>query len=118
MAINFETTDPAQLLASYKEAIREKKVLTWAVDDDGDFYHTPDQWKNRGWLRPDISLGRLTMNFVCNKGFVTRPADYGVLHGRFIESMLTHCDRLFTTASATAMPTNSDIINTTATASA
>ena len=35
---------------------------------------------------------------------------YGVYHGRFIESMLTHCDKLFTETRATAMPTIDDIV--------
>jgi hypothetical protein len=54
------------------------------------------------------------MNFVARDNKKTSKADYGVLHGRFIESMLTHCDGLFSNATATALPTNSDIINTVA----
>jgi hypothetical protein len=114
MAINFQATNPAALLAAFKKAIDNKHVVTWAYDSEGDFYHTPDQWKGVGWLRPTIYSGQLTMNFVGRNNKKTLKGDYGVLHGRFIESMLTHCDELFSNATATASPTNSDIITTVA----
>ncbi|PIT02081.1 hypothetical protein TSA1_15920 [Bradyrhizobium nitroreducens] len=116
MAINFETSDPPGLLKAFKKAIDEGHVVTWAYDSDGDFYHTPPQWKGRGWLRPSYALGRLSLNYICNGGLKTTKADYGVCHGRFIESMLAHCDGLFLSAAATAMPTNADIINSTSVA--
>ncbi|MCK1735795.1 hypothetical protein IVA79_18080 [Bradyrhizobium sp. 138] len=116
MAINFETGNPPALLKAFKKAIDEGHVVTWAYDKDGDFYHTPDQWRGRGWLRPTLYTGQLTMNFVKNNTLRTSSADYAVLHGRFIESMLTHCDKLFSNASATALPSNADSINTTSAA--
>jgi hypothetical protein len=108
MAINFETTDPEKLLATFRKMIDKKEVLTWSYDKDGDFTHTPDQWKNEAWLRPVLYNGRLVMNFLGHNKHKTTKVLYGVYHGRFIESMLTHCDTLFTNAHATAMPTNSD----------
>lgn len=114
MAVNFETADPYKLLAAFKKAIDDGHVVTWAYDKDGDFTHVPDQWKNKAWLRPVIFSGRLTLNFVGNTKIKTSKAVYGVYHGRFIESMLTHCDGLFSTGTATAMPTNSDYIQSAA----
>jgi len=108
MAINFETTDPQKLLAAYKAAIAQGHVDTWAVDKNGNFTHTPPQWKDQAVLRPTIYNGWLVMNFYLMKGQKTTNALYGVYHGRFIESMLTHCDKLFTNSTATAMPTNAD----------
>ena len=111
MAINFETSTPKKLLADFKKAITEGHVVTWAIDADGDFYHTPDQWKSLAYLRPTILDGtRLTLNFY-TRTTKTSKAAYGVYHGRFIESMLTHCDTLFTISSATATPTNSDVVS-------
>jgi hypothetical protein len=113
MAINFETTTPKNLLAAFKKAVDEGHIVTWQYDSDGDFTHTPEQWKYRAWLRPVIYEGtRLTLNFVCRSDEQTTKAVYGVYHGRFIESMLTHCDELFTIGIATAGATNSDLINT------
>lgn len=111
MAINFDTTNPSGLLAAFKKAIDDKKVVTWSYDKDGDFTHTPEQWRFKAWLRPSIFNGRLIMNFLGNPSETTTKVVYGVYHGRFIESMLSHCDTLFTAGSATAMPTNSDNIS-------
>jgi hypothetical protein len=112
MAINFETSDATKLLAAFKKAIDDGHVVTWSYDKDGDFTHTPDQWRNQAWMRPVVYQGRLTMNFMGRSDQKTSRAVYGVYHGRFIESMLTHCDKLFSSGVATAMPTNSDRITT------
>jgi hypothetical protein len=37
-------------------------------------------------------------------------AVYAVYHGRFIESMLSHCDELFSDGCATVMPEQGDVI--------
>lgn len=110
MAVNFESRDPTNLLATFKKAIDEGRVDTWSYDKDGNFTHTPPQWRDQAVLRPTILNGWLVMNFYLRKGQKASKALYAVYHGRFIESMLTHCDTLFTTANATAMPTNSDRI--------
>ncbi|MBY3500178.1 hypothetical protein [Rhizobium laguerreae] len=114
MAVNFSTSNPRNLLDAFKKAIDDGHVVTWSYDGDGDFTHTPEQWKNKAWLRPSISDGVLTLNFVANNTITTTKAVYGVYHGRFIESMLTHCDKLFAFGAATAMPTNSDVIQSAA----
>jgi len=111
MGIYFDTTDPQKLLRTYKALIDQKHVVTWSYDKDGDFTHTPAQWKHQAWLRPSIYSGRLLMSFVGNNSQKTSAAVYGVYHGRFIESMLTHCDQLFSNGIATAMPLNSDYIH-------
>jgi hypothetical protein len=110
MAVTFETSDPRKLLALFKKAIDDRHVVTWSYDSDGDFTHTPDQWRNQAWLRPVIYDGQLTLNFLRNKNVEVTKALYGVYEGRFVESMLTHCDTLFTRSVATAQGTNSDII--------
>jgi hypothetical protein len=109
MAIYFETKTPKKLRNAFKKAIDDGHVVTWSYDEDGDFTHTPEQWTHQAWFRTSISEGaRLTL-------FIFGPVDatisseaYAVYHGRFIESMLAHCDGLFTEARATAMPADGD----------
>jgi hypothetical protein len=108
MAVNFETANPQGLLAAFKKAINEGHVVTWSYDKDNNFTHTPDQWKGQAVLHPTIYQGWLVMNFFLRKGDKTTKPLYAVYHGRFIESMLTHCDESFTNGTATAMPTNAD----------
>jgi hypothetical protein len=111
MAITFETSTPNKLLAAFKKAIDDGRVVTWAIDSDGDFYHTPDQWKSLAYLTASVVEGeRLMLNFFTRTTKASKAA-YGVYHGRFIESMLTHCDELFTIGTASAAPTNSDVVS-------
>ena len=103
MAIIFETTNPSTLLSTFKKAIDDRKVVTWAYDSDGDFVHTPQQWSQVGWLRPRIQQGRLVFGFLARPNQKCTSEGYAVYHGRFIESMLAHCDALFSEAKATAL---------------
>jgi hypothetical protein len=110
MAVNFETTEPHRLLAAFKKAIDDKKVLTWSYDSDGDFTHTPDQWKYKAWLRPRTPSGnRLTLNILGRKEETMPLEVYSVYHGRFIEAMIAHCRTLFAAGSASSKPTSDDV---------
>ena len=110
MAIHFETTSPKDLLNAIKKAIDDGHVLTWSYDDDGDFTHTAEQWKKRAWLRPKIVGGELVFYILNPKNLNISVGIYAVYHGRFIETMLVHCDSLFSKVTATALAENEDII--------
>jgi hypothetical protein len=102
MAIAAFTSTPAVLLASIKKAIDDKKIDTWAYDSDGDFYHTPDQWRGKAWLRPFVQQGMLSFGLLGQKDIAMTKLNYGVYHGRFLEMLLVHFDTDFSTANATA----------------
>jgi hypothetical protein len=108
MAINFETPNPQALLAAFKQAIDQGHVVTWSYDAANNFTHTPEQWKDQAVMRPTFYQGWLVMNFWVKKAQTATKPLYGVYHGRFTESMLSHCDTLFSNATSTAMPTNAD----------
>jgi hypothetical protein len=112
MAVYLESANPAALLAAFKTAIDKGHVVTWSYDKNGDFTHTPEQWRYRGWLRPSLSSGRLTMSFLGSTDEVTTWEIYGIYHGRFIESMMIHCNLMFNEARAPSQPTSSDSIST------
>jgi hypothetical protein len=104
MAIYLMTADAAKLLADFKNKIRQGHIVTWSCDTDGDFTHTPQQWAQKAWLRPQLLPDRLRLAILKPTGSnVTWPI-YGVFHGRFIESMIEHCNALFTSAQATPNP--------------
>src|SRR3569833_3029991 len=112
MAIYFKTKTPKKLLAAYKKAIDDGHVVTWSYDKDGDFTHTAEQWKNRAWLRPKIEDGTaLNMVVMKPKSSNITSEIYAIYHGRLIESMLRHCDQLFTIAEATALPDGDDHVS-------
>jgi hypothetical protein len=111
MAIYFKTRTPKKLLAAYKKAIDDGHVVTWAYDADGDFTHTADQWNRKAWLRPRIREAEaLALNILAPQDSSISSKIYAIYHGRFIESMLAHCDKLFDDATATAMPAREDSV--------
>jgi len=108
MAIIVKTGNPTELLKSIKRAIDNKKIETWEYDTDGDFIHTPDQWKGKAWLRPKIYIEELRFGILKQKDISLSKTIYGVYHGRFIEMLLTHFDTDFSVAQATAVITEPD----------
>jgi len=110
MAIYFETKTPKKLLAAFKKAVDDKHVTTWSYDVDGDFTHNVEQWKNKAWLRPKVEQGTmLVFHILAPKETELNSTVYAVYHGRFIESMLKHCDQLFSVGRASAMPDEGDM---------
>lgn len=110
MSIRFKTSDPQKLLTTFKKAIDEHKIITWSYDQDGDFTHSVEQWKNTAWLRPEIGVNELIFIIIGPLRTTITSEVYGIYHGRFVESMLIHCDSLFTNATASALPSDGDSI--------
>jgi hypothetical protein len=100
MAIRFITNDPEKLLASYKKLIDDQKIKTWRYTKNGYFTHIPDQWDSEAWLLPKSEKGELVFNIRINEGKTLPRAIYAVYHGRFIESVITHCPSLFSMSTA------------------
>jgi len=112
VAIHFKTRTPKKLLAAFKQAISDGKVVTWSYDADGDFTHTAQQWKSLAWLRPRTKeKEELILTIVKPKDSKISSEIYAIYHGRFIESMLVHCDSLFDEAIATAFPADGDVVS-------
>jgi hypothetical protein len=111
MALYFSTRDPERLLAAFKSHIEEGTVKTWGCDSDGDFTHTAPQWEARAWLRPRIEKDRLTLYILNPKDRWISTAIYAIYHGRFVESMLLHCDHLFDDVRTTAEPEERDTVS-------
>lgn len=108
MAVSAYTQSPGELLKAIKKAIDDKEVGTWAYDGDGDFYHTPEQWKGKAWLRPVIQQGMLSFGLLGQKDIAMTKLYYAVYHGRFIEMLLSHFDNQFSIAVATAQADSVD----------
>jgi hypothetical protein len=112
MAIHFSTKTPKKLLSSFKKAIDDGRVATWSYDKDGDFTHTAQQWKSLAWLRPKVIEGQtLIFSILKPQNSKVSSEIYAIYHGRFIESMLVHCDSLFTEAVASAFPADDDVVS-------
>lgn len=111
MAIYLETATPKKLLTAFKKAIDDGHIVTWSYDKDGDFTHTAEQWDKTAWLRPHIQEGvALKLTIIPRKDKKMSSVVYAIYHGRFIEAMLSHCDSLFVSGRATAMPEAGDSV--------
>lgn len=110
MSLVFNTRYPATLLGIYTSEIDEGHVDTWIRNKDGNFTHKPPQWINAAWLCPVIEPDRLVFNIVNTPGRPITKYVYAVYHGRFMESMLAHCDLWFDDAYATGLAQYPDLI--------
>lgn len=104
MAVNAFTTEAAALLAEIKKLIDENHIRTWSYDKDGDFTHTPDQFKNQAWFRPEIKEDRLRFRIIKPENKVLTREIYGIYHGRFIEMLVVHVPDSITAARALPHP--------------
>ena len=100
MALYISTSTPNALLKLIKKAIDDKEIDTWEYDKDGDFTHTPTQWRGKAWLRPQVKPKILQFNVIENKKITLTKEINGVYHGRFIEMLLAHFEAKFSNVSA------------------
>jgi hypothetical protein len=97
-------------LSTFRKKIDEGSIVTWSYDEDGDFTHTAKQWENLAWLRPRIHAERLALFIFPPQNTKLSIEIYAIYHGRFIESIVAHCDTLFIRGIATALPEGEDVI--------
>jgi hypothetical protein len=110
MAVRVFTDDPTGLLNRIKAAIRDGSIVTWELDVEGDLTHSPEQWKNLAWFRPVTSAYRVIFKILGRNNTAMSRVTYGVYHGRFIEMLLTHFDLHFSRTTATALPSDGDVL--------
>lgn len=108
MAVIIKTTNPSGLLASIKKSIDTKKIETWSYDSEGDFTHTPEQWKFKAWFKPKVYQSELRFGILAPKDINMSKMIYGLYHGRFIEMLLIHFDANFSNVIATAQQEEPD----------
>lgn len=108
MALIISTNKANDLVKAIKTAIDEGHVDTWEYDDDGDFTHTPSQWRNEAWLRPVPYTNELRFGILKRQDVDLSVEIYAVYHGRFIEMLLAHFEQYFLTATATSKKTDPD----------
>ena len=112
MAVYLATNQSYYLLQEIVAAINRGEITTWSVDNDGDFTHTPPQWKHRAWFHPKVEPNRLAFYMICPLNSIISTEVYAIYHGRFLEMSLAHFDKIMTHAIATALPEGADSMGT------
>ena len=93
--IKIKTNNPEGLLNKIKKAIEDKVIVTWFLDNDGDFSPTQEQWVGKAWVTPLIKKEEpdsLYFGIIESKQQKMTKVIYGVFLGRFAEMLLTHFD--------------------------
>jgi hypothetical protein len=108
--VELKTNDSALLLKKIKAAIDAGHVTTWSYDKDGDFTHTPEQWRFKAWLRPTVALGSLKFGMVSPRGMGINKEVYAVYHGRIAEMLLAHFDNDFESVTSSALAAAIDTV--------
>ena len=110
MAIHLYSDNLQGLLDALCEAIDNGDAVTWEYDDDGDFTHSPEQWKNEAWLHPEVENDALLLTIFPPKEAKITSEVYAVYHGRFVEFALNHADHLFTKVEVSAQAESNDTL--------
>lgn len=105
MAVHVKTPNPTGLLSAIYKEIDSKKVETWSYNAQKHLFHTPQQWRNRAYLHPEVKQGELILWFKSSENVFSREV-YSVYHGRFIEMLISHLAADFSIAIAAANPTS------------
>ena len=91
--IKVNTTNPSNLETLVDKAIKDGSIKTWEIQihDDVKYYtHTPEQWRQKAYLRPYQANNMWQLYLVWPKVSNKEKAVSGVYHGRFIEMLCTH----------------------------
>lgn len=111
MSIHIKTPIGAKpLYEKIVNSIKSNQIDTWILDDDGDFTHTPLQWRNQAWLKYYTNGNELIFGILSRRDIKMSKLTYGVYHGRFSEMLLTHFDNEITSIQLTSLPDNYDNI--------
>jgi hypothetical protein len=108
MSITIRTGDPSILLKEIYALIDQGHIKTWQYDKDGDFTSAVEQWRYKAWLRPTKAAGELILRTIAPVNAKVSTEVYAIYHGRFIEALLAHLDKEFSSAVASALPSLGD----------
>ncbi len=110
MAVLVKTATPLTLLRKIKSSIDDGLIETWEYDEDGDFTHSPDQWRYKAWLRPVKTDDGIAFGILSPRDTDLSTVDYAVYHGRFAEMLLAHFDKDCKDIRVSPMPTKYDLL--------
>lgn len=110
MAVTASTSNPAALLGKIRVATKDGGIQTWHWVQENFLTHSPSQWTNRAFFRPQIQHGALVFYIWPPEGEKVSAEDYAIYHGRLIEMLLAHFDHEFSQAFASAQPITGDSI--------
>ncbi len=110
MAIFVKTEHPSDLVNRIREGINNHSIETWICDGDGDFTYVTDQWRFHAWITPVIEPERVVFSIICRNDRNLSITDYAIYHGRFVEMLLIHFDRVCQDIKVSPLASKYDIV--------
>lgn len=99
MKIIVYTKNAKTLLNKISTKIIDKELKTWEIvknsENNNLFSHTPDQWKEKAMLKPEIKKENLELILSWWKGKEPEERVKGYILGRFIEVLVVHFRKEF-----------------------
>lgn len=90
MAILVTTLSAEVFLKKIRREIDLGNISTWNYNREGDFTFSSEQWKGKGFFRPEIGLTDLRFQFMRPHPSSVSDLTLGVFHGGFITMLITH----------------------------
>lgn len=109
MAVLVRTSSPSRLVKNVRAAVQRGEVDRWDCDDDGDLTYTARP-PYGVWLSPSITTSGVRFNVITADGVDLTSRTYALVHARLIQMLLTYFDDHFTAVTATANPTEGDLL--------
>lgn len=110
MSIYVKSSNPQKLIHDINEKIENSEINTWCVDNDGDYTHTAEQWKNHAWIHPIVEADRVIFAIWGRVRENLSVVDYAIYHGRFVEMLLAHFDHQCDSIDVTSLGSKYDRI--------
>lgn len=95
MALIIHTNQNTDLQSELNLAIQLGVIDTWIVDEDGDYTITKEKWRMKAWFRMrQVNDQGVIFGIVSSKKYPLTKEIFGVYHGRFAATLLSHFDNL------------------------
>lgn len=114
MSVKFATATPNALLKAFKEKVtqdeKEGSITTWELLQSGHYTHKGHQYAREAFFLPEAQPHNnvLLFKIIRPQGENISTRAYAYYHGHLIETFLNHFDKLFVSASASALPADGD----------
>lgn len=106
MAIHIHLKDSTskEFQDAFIDRIKSNHITTWVVDEDKDITIKREDWRNKAWMRfLRINAQEIVIGIVESKKYRLTKEIYGVFHGRFLVTMLTHFDNILESIEVTPL---------------
>lgn len=104
MAIYVETKYLGELINLIEQKTCNHEVISWIVDNDGDYTINSEQWRYHAWFRIIPQKDTLTFGIIQSKRYPMTNMLYGVYHGQMVETLLIYFSDLIENIKVTPDP--------------